>query len=86
MNLYSVELRLAATAYVKAESPEEALERAKTLIGDPLELESDDETISGRKYDDPELPEVSLSPAMTINGFWNDEHVEPVMELVEENI
>ena len=71
MNLYSIDVRVTATAYIKAGSRAEALAKAKGLhgdclnAGDPTQSEVD---ISGRKFDDPDLPEVSLSPVMTVWG------------------
>jgi hypothetical protein len=81
MNLYSVDVKICATAYVKANSPEEALKKVvEQYGGQPGALvevgESDD--VSGRRFDDPELPDISLSPAMTAYGPWEDDvrHVE----------
>jgi hypothetical protein len=70
MPLYSIDVQLWATAYIKADSAEEAEQIARGLKGSALELEEQDGEvpISGAMYDDPELPDVSLSPAMSIVG------------------
>lgn len=49
----------------------------RELEGDGLEVSDagSDVTISGARFDDPDLPEVSLSPAMTLYGPWS-KHVE----------
>lgn len=67
MKLFRVEMTIAATAYIRAESAEEAEQKAEALAHEVLEV-SDDNLISGLDFDDPDLPEVSLSPAMTILG------------------
>ena len=73
MNLYSVEIQLCATAYIKAKSPEEAFYMAQGLGKLDLELAEDhcaEVPISGQHYDDEDLPPISLSPCMTIYGPW----------------
>lgn len=79
MSIYQIDLKVAATAYVRANSKEEAIQALKDEIGkhgtDIIEFET-----STRKFDDPELPDISLSPAMTVLGPfgpWSD------MELAE---
>jgi hypothetical protein len=67
-------VKIAATAYIKARSAAEALRIAKEMKYDALELREDmhqEVPITGRRYDDPDLPDISLSPAMTIHGPWN---------------
>ena len=69
MKLYSVDIPIVATAYIKAASSEEALSKAQKLRNLSLELSEDPNQeipICGKPFDDPDLPEVSLSPAMTI--------------------
>ncbi|TGT64038.1 MULTISPECIES: hypothetical protein [unclassified Mesorhizobium] len=83
MNLYSIELKICATAYIKAETEEAALAKAKELVGDGIELREDEYAelpISGKRYDDEDLPDVSLSPAMTIDSLWSEN-----VELAEED-
>lgn len=72
MQVYSIDLKIYATAYIRAKSPEAARKRAKQLQGlAALELPPGDYgalPVSGLTYDNPRLPDVSLSPAMSIHG------------------
>lgn len=70
MNIYSVDVQVCATAYVLANSEEEALGLIQRLRNQTLELEEDGDLISGAPFDDPNFPDLSLSPAMTIHGVW----------------
>jgi hypothetical protein len=74
MNVYSIDVMIAATAYIKADSPEEAMAKvAAHLVNQEMVVaQYADGTgiISGRRFSDPALPDVSLSPAMTIHGPW----------------
>jgi hypothetical protein len=84
-NLYSIDIKIYGTAYIKADSEEKALEIAKSLHMDGIELREDRDAeipITGQRFDDPDLPELSLSPAMTLYG--PDEDVTP--DLVESGI
>lgn len=80
MKLYSIDVRVYATAYIRAESEEEARAKADALRGAFVFTDGSDPgvEISGLQYDDPELPEVSLSPAMTIHGADEGVAVEEV--------
>lgn len=81
MNLYSVQLTINATAYIKAESAQEALEIAR----DEYASETTEDVggyCSELEYDNPELPDVSLSPAMT----FGDKIEAADVELAEEDI
>lgn len=96
MKLYSVDIPITATAYIKANSAEEALKRASSLALLGIEFPEDLERevpISGRMYDDPNLPEISLSPAMTIGPSPIDisqiaeiKDLEPKKELGTESV
>jgi hypothetical protein len=77
-HIYSLDMKLCATVYVRAASKDEALTRAKAFASDTFEFNG--ETVSGRQFNDPKLPDVSLSPAMTGHGLWD---AEPVPELAE---
>ncbi|MEQ1950890.1 hypothetical protein [Mesorhizobium sp. CN2-181] len=86
MNLYSLDIKICATAYIKAETEEEALAIAQGMT-DSIELQTDEEkeiAISGRQYDDPDLPDISISPAITFHGPWNEGGSD--ISLSEENI
>lgn len=88
MNVYSIDIKICATAYIKAESEEEA-ERIFNAtcvehMGGELPVdEYADIPVSGRQYNDPDLPEFSLSPAISFYGSWNDSFG---LDLVEENV
>jgi len=72
MPVFRIEVAIMATAYVKADDEESARRRLLELDGETFEHASrdqqltDDLWISGRQYDDPDLPDVALSPAMTL--------------------
>jgi hypothetical protein len=70
MPLYSITVTIYATAHIRAASAEEA--KAKALALENLTLEVEDAgsevPITGCPFDDPALPEISLSPAMTVIG------------------
>jgi len=75
MNLYSIDIKICATAYIKAKSEAEALAKLKAHYGegDGAELpigETEHLTVSGRTFLDPRLPEISISPAITFHGTW----------------
>ena len=75
MKLYQVDVTIAATAYIKAESETDAIRKARQLIGGTLEVQDgkyDGVEVSGLSYDNPELPDTSLSPAMTIVSVSDD--------------
>ena len=66
--VFSTDLRLYATVYIVADSEEEAAKIAASLAGDTLEMPEDryaDLPIYGGSFH-ADMPEVSLSPAMTI--------------------
>lgn len=82
-NVYSIEINIVATAYIKAETPEAALVVAEALKGGFLELDEQEDAgypITGRDYGHPDLPPLSFSPAMTIMSLA-DEDVTLVEEL-----
>lgn len=77
--VYSADIMVYATVYIKAPSAKAALTMAEGLNGLCLELptnEEDEVPISGRRLDDPDLPVISLSPMMTIHGLGGDDHFE----------
>ncbi len=64
MKIYSTDVQIWGTAYIRAENEEQALKILKEhILGQEIAL--DGELISGRSYDDPDLPTASLSPAAT---------------------
>ena len=82
MTLYSIDVRIYATAYIRAGSEAEALEIARNMKGAALhlpdEIDCGDVPISGLDYGNDELPDLSLSPEMTIHGPDADDFVEEV--------
>jgi len=74
MNVYSIDLKVCATVYIKASSAAEALDKARKLTMRSFAIMDNDGDVplSGLKYDDPNLPEISASPAMTIHGIWSE--------------
>lgn len=89
MNLYSIDIKICATAYIKAESEEEAMKIAKEQLADtgmelPDNLDWLELPITGKEFDSPDLPDVSLSPAMTLYGPWRGD--EQPVEMVEEDL
>jgi hypothetical protein len=87
MNLYSIDIRIYGTAYIKAETASEAQLIANRLEKQDLIFEDDavtlgDIKVTGLPYDHPDLPDVSLSPCFSIWGPEFDAEV----ELSEEDI
>ena len=67
--LWGVDVIVYATAYIRAGSADEALTIARGLKRSVIEVEGDgDLAVLDLSYDDPDLPDVSLSPAMTVAG------------------
>jgi hypothetical protein len=78
--LFRVDVQIAGTAYVKAKSQREAEEKLKVQLTQATLMVADDAEsdvpISGLRFDDPDLPDVSLSPAMTIHGIYPGQTLE----------
>jgi len=91
MNLYNITVQIAASAYVKADSAEEARRILEAELNDGgacIEVEDagpSDLPISDLQFSSPELPDISLSPAMTILSVWPDMATDEI-ELVEEDV
>lgn len=91
MNVYGINLQLIATAYIVAESEDEAkkiIARELTDCGAELLEESTGGFVRGAPYetlieeieDDEHLPRASISPAITVIGPCEDEELEQVTE------
>lgn len=81
MKVFRCDIRIAGTVYVKAKSKKEAKRLVDQMKGNGFEIsegEYGDVIISGASFDDPELPEVSLSPCFTLHHQWSP--LEPVHE------
>ncbi|MCV0350235.1 MAG: hypothetical protein K5863_09170 [Nitratireductor sp.] len=66
--VYRVDVLICGTAYIQASSPEEA-----QAVLDKYHQTEANEFISELRLDDPNLPELSLSPAMTLYGKFSDD-------------
>lgn len=72
-NIYSVEIMIAATVYVVAKDEADAVQQVQAFHMDDGEMRSGDELIeglpvSGARYDDPDFPPISISPAVTVHA------------------
>lgn len=65
MKLYSIPITVYATVYVRADNEDDAYSEACKLRDMPIEV-TGDALISDLRFDDPDLPDVSISSAMTI--------------------
>lgn len=85
--LFSRDIMVAATVYIVAESEEEAQAKFDALKDTGLEIsEDEDDLIYGGQYH-AGMPDVSLSPAMTIHGaFPGDDAPVGGFEVVEEEL
>lgn len=87
--IYSITLLVAATAYIRADTEAEAIEIARGMEQDGLEVRDagGDIEISGLQYDDPDLPDVSFSPAMTVQKLDDEAiaSIECVHEIEDED-
>jgi hypothetical protein len=88
VKLFSIDVKIYATAYILAETEEEAQEAANGLKSSYIEVQcgyvGDDLEICGGTFS-PDMPELSLSPAMTIHGPDEGDTVELVEEFEEED-
>ena len=87
MNLYSIDVRLCATAYVQAETEEEALALVREAFDNTTaELPTGDGsvTVDGGDFG-LMMPEVSLSPAVTFDPIPADADMSLVEEFEDES-
>jgi hypothetical protein len=89
-DLYSIDIQLCGTLcgtlYFRASSANQVREIVEGLKHTALFVQDDGNSeteISGLSKDDPALPDISFSPAMTVYGVWPDEG--PVLVEVAEN-
>lgn len=80
VKLWRVDVQVSATAYVKAPTPREALEKVAELNGQGQVVSGDPRgvPIVGCRFSDPAMPELSLSPAITIHGVCPGSNPEEV--------
>jgi hypothetical protein len=76
--LFRIEVLLVATAYIQADSAEDARAQAEQSFAHPIEASVSDSTmfgeipVSGADYFGDDLPSISLSPALTFYGAATD--------------
>lgn len=76
MPVYRRDVKLAGTLYVKAKSASDADAKMRD-IGRKLQnvdvqcAEEGQIPVSGERYSSPKLPEISLSPAMTLHDWFD---------------
>jgi len=71
--VFSCDIRLAGTVYVRAKTLKQAKEMVAALYGDAMQIvdgKYEDVVVSSARYDDPKLPKVSLSPCFTLHHAW----------------
>lgn len=89
MKLFSITVKLAATAYIKADSEEEAMEILTDRVGDGSDYKYGEEdvreVIDGSEFN-VNMPDFSLSPAMTYYGpFDSEECLDEVEDFADED-
>lgn len=77
MPIYSTNIKLIATAYVRANSEAEALKKVLAGYGPDLGAELPegygiDVIVSGQQLDNPDLPDLSISPAISFCGLADE--------------
>lgn len=77
MKLFSVPLTIYGTAYVKAENAEAAHARASEMKNSCVEIVGDNRDLfCGLAFNNPCLPDMSISPAITIGDMEDVSFVE----------
>lgn len=78
MPIYSITVTIYGTAYIRADNPKDAFAKAASMENAVLEVSDagSEVAISGARLSDPGLPEISLSPAMTVIGPDKDDKPE----------
>jgi len=86
MTVFSIDVKVAATLYVKADTEEAARELIKDFLDpdkpiglevgeypDPPTDDIEDAYVSDKRFDDETLPIISISPSMTIWSAWDED-------------
>jgi hypothetical protein len=73
MKIFSVEIAIAATVYVTAESEDEAVRKVRAFNNHGGEFRTELEFIEGlpvssARFGSPNFPEISISPAVTVHS------------------
>lgn len=80
--VYACDVNVYATVYVKAGSEEEARKIVlEDVAGSAMFLSHGDVPVSAKRFDDPNLPTVSLSPAVTVASEDNEVIVRDFQEI-----
>jgi hypothetical protein len=69
--VFSADIMVCMTVYVVAETEEDACKQVQAFHGEGGEMRTGDEFISGlpvseARYSDPDFPDISISPAVTV--------------------
>lgn len=72
MTIYSVDVKICGTAYIKADSPEQAQKKLDELYQSGFEV-APDTYVCDLPFNHPDLGEFTLSPAMTLYGRFGDD-------------
>jgi hypothetical protein len=77
--IYSIDVQVWATAYIRADTPEEAMEIARGLKDDELTVDGafDSGVVTGEGFSR-DMFDISLSPVMTIAGPSGDSEPDEV--------
>ncbi len=79
MPIFRIDTVIYASLYVRADDAPQAARRAKALANRVLDVADtggSEVPISGCRFDDPELPDLSLAPAMTVIGPGDNDEPE----------
>ncbi len=70
--LYRIEVKIVGTAYVRATTKKQAREKLAANIGAIYadDWDGSEPEISSARFDAPDFPDISLSPAMTVQGLY----------------
>lgn len=82
MKVYRIDVKLCGTAYVRAKDEKDARRKAKEFSKEWFEVRGD--VVSHLSFDDPRLPDVSLSPAIAGHGIWPGSQLELAYDTEEE--
>lgn len=90
--LFSIDVKIYGTAYIQADTAEEALEKIKAFNHTGIQFSdrrqdigefADRELIMTGECYSPDMPEISLSPVMTIHGPDEDAVAELALDFAD---
>jgi hypothetical protein len=92
-NVYSIDVKVWATAYIKAETPEAAAEIVRKLRRECLQMPEDNYDVGDdrvpvceMRFDHSDFPELSLATNMTVDATFIDNIKANELELVHESV